>query len=148
MGILDSSPERELAEEFEDTLHVRITPNHYRLRPRATIVEDSPGATDNVRAEGLRTVRIYYVFEAWMEDPETIALMLANSRRYSDKDLQEMAWEDAQRGGRGRANAVLTLGLDDLKDVNRSIPTEERGGLVRITGHQLDGNVVAILEKG
>lgn len=63
-GILDSSPERELAEEFEDTLNVRITPDQYRLKLRGIIVEDLPGETDNVRAEGLPTVRIYYVFEA------------------------------------------------------------------------------------
>jgi hypothetical protein len=32
-----------------------------------------------------------------------------------------MAWKDACQGGRGRANAVLALGLDELKDVYRSI---------------------------
>jgi len=146
-GILDSKPERELAEEFEDALGVRITPDQYHLKPRGTIVEDLPGETDNARAEGLPTVRIYYVFEAWMEPSEIVTLMLANNRRYSDKDLQEMAWIDARRGGRGRANAILTLGLDDVKDVYRSIPTHERGGLIRIGGHQLDENVLAILDE-
>lgn len=145
-GILDSSPERELAEEFEDTLSVRITPDQYHLKPLGIIVEDLPIETDNVRAEGLPTVRIYYVFEAWMEAPEMITKMLANSRRYSDKDLQKMARKDARQGGRGRANAILALGLDDLKDVYRSIPTDKRGAPIRVGGHQLDGNVLAILE--
>jgi hypothetical protein len=58
-----------------------------------------------------------------------------------------MAWIDARRGGRGRANAILTLGLDDVKDVYRSIPTHERGGLIRIGGHELDENVLAILDE-
>lgn len=147
-GILDSTPERELAEEFEDTLGVRITPNQYHLKPRGTVVEeDLPAETDNLRAAGLPTVRMYYLFEAWIEAPQIVALLLANDKRYSDKDLQEMAWKDARRGGRGRANAILTLGLDDLKDVYRSIPTDERGGLLRIGAHQLDGNVLAILEE-
>lgn len=146
-GILDSSPERELAEEFEDTLNVRITPDQYHLKPRGIIVEDLPGETDNVRAAGLLTVRIYYVFEAWIEAPEMITMILANSRRYSDKDLQKRAWKDAWQGGRGRANAILALGLDDLKDVYRSIPTDRRGGPIRVGRYQLDGNVLAILEE-
>jgi hypothetical protein len=145
-GILDPSPERELAEEFEDTLHVRITRDQYHLKPRGIMLEDQPGETDNVRAAGLPTVRIYYVFEAWVESPELITLMLGNSRRYSDQDLQRMAWKDARGGGRGRANAILVLGLDDLKDVYRSIATDVRGGPIRIGEHQLDGNVLAILK--
>jgi hypothetical protein len=145
-GILDPSPERELAEEFEDTLHVSITPDQYHAKPRGIILEDLPHETDNVRAPGLPTVRIYYVFEAWIEAPELIRMMLANSRRYSDQDLQNMAWQDARGGGKGRANAILVLGLDDLKDVYQSIPTEGRRGPIRVGGYQLDGNVPAILE--
>ena len=145
-GILDSSPERELAEEFEDTLNVRITPDQYHLKPRGIVVEDLPGETDNVRAAGLPTVRIYYVFEAWMEAPEMIAMILANSRRYSDKDLQKKAWKEWQ-GGRGRANAILALVLDDLKNVYGSILTDRRGGPIRVGRYQLDGNVLAILEE-
>ncbi len=113
--ILNSSPERELAEEFEQALDVRIFPNQYHLKPRGINIEDIPVVTDNVRAEGLPTVRISYVFEAWIESPEIIAMMLANHSRYSDKDLQKMAWIDAQQGGKGRANAILTLAQDDLK---------------------------------
>jgi len=146
-GILDSSPERELAEEFEDTINVKITPDQYQLKPRGIIVEDLPGETDNVRAAGLSTVRIYYVFDAWMEAPELITMMLANNRQYSDKDLQKIAWRDARQGGRGRANAILTLGLDDLKEVYRSIPMDRRIGSIRVGEHQLDGNVLAILEE-
>jgi hypothetical protein len=62
-GVLDSSPERELAEEFKDTLNVRIIPDQYHLKPRGIIVEELPSETDNVRAAGLPTVKIYYVFE-------------------------------------------------------------------------------------
>ncbi len=145
-GILDSSPERELAEEFEDALNVRITPDQYHLKPLGMIVEDLPSETDNVRAEGLPTVRIYYAFEAWIEAREIIMMLLANNRRYSDEDLQKMAWKDFWQGGRGRANAILALGLDLLKDEYLSIPTDRRGGPIRVGGHQLDGNVLPILE--
>jgi hypothetical protein len=131
-GILDSSPDRELAEEFEDTLNVRITPDQYHLKPRGIILEDLPSETENVRAQGLPTVRIYYLFEARMDSHDMITMMLANNRRYSDNDLQEMAWKDARQGGSGRENAILALGLDDLKDVYLSIPTDKRGGPIRV----------------
>jgi hypothetical protein len=144
--ILDPSPERELAEEFEDTLHVRITPDQYQTKTRGLVVEDLPRETESVRAAGRPTVRIYYVFEARIRAPELVRMMLANSQRYSDQDLQNMAWDDARGGGKGRANAILVLGLDDLKDAYRSIPAEERGGPIRVGGHELDGNVLAVLE--
>ncbi|MGH7850738.1 MAG: hypothetical protein ACREOP_10600 [Thermodesulfobacteriota bacterium] len=144
--ILDPSPERELAEEFDDTLNVKITRDQYNVKPRWIIVEDLPTETDNVRVQSLPTVRIYYVFEVRMKDPEIITLMLANNRRYSDKDLQKMAWKDAKQGGRGRANAILVLRLNDLKTVYRAIGTDKRNELTLFDGHQLDTNVLAILE--
>ncbi len=146
-GILDPSPERELAEEFEDTLQVRLTPDQYHLKPRGMIVEELPGATDNVRATGRPTVRIYYLFEALIKAPEFITMMLANSRRYSDRDLQNLAWQDARQGGKGRANAILALGLAELKEIYRSTPMDRRGGPIRVGSYQLDGNVLAILEE-
>ncbi len=145
--VLESGPQRELAEEFEDTLHVRIVPGQYQLSQGKMLVEDVPAATANLRAAGLPTVRIYYVFEARIIDPEVITKMLTNSRRYSDEDLQAMAWDDARQGGRGRANAMLVLGLEDVQDVCRSIPTNRRGAPIDIASYQLDGNVLAILEQ-
>jgi hypothetical protein len=72
--------------------------------------------------------------------------MLDSHKCYSDKDLEEKAWEDAQLGGRGRANAILALKLDDLKDAYRAIPADRHGSPIQVGSHQLDGNVWAILE--
>ncbi len=90
---------------------------------------------------------MYYVFEARIVAPDMITMMLANSRGYADQDLQNMAWNDARQGRRGRANAMLVLGLEDLQDVYRSIPTDRRGGPICVGSYQLDGNVLAILEE-
>ena len=146
-AVLDASPDRELGEEFEDTLGVSITRQQYRLQPRGMAVEDVPVETGNVRAPGLPTVRVYYVFEAWIEAPRLISMMLANDRRYSDEELRESARQDARRGGRGRANAILTLGLDALQDAYRAVPLDRRGGPIRVGEHRLDGNVLAILDE-
>lgn len=58
-----------------------------------------------------------------------------------------MAWKDARQGGPGRANAILVLGLDNLKEVYQSLLVEGRGGPMRVHGHHLDGNVLAILQE-
>jgi hypothetical protein len=146
-GILDSNPERELIEEFEDTLNIDLTGDQYRLNPRGIIIEDLPVDTENVRAIGLPTVRIYYTFEAWFESSDLVMRMAANSKQRTDEDLQEMAWTDAQHGGKGRANAILTLSLDDLTEMYRSLSIDLRSAPIRFKDHQLDGNVLAILEE-
>ncbi|MHA2061705.1 MAG: hypothetical protein ACW963_05365 [Candidatus Sifarchaeia archaeon] len=145
--ILDSSPERELVEEFEDSLKIKITSNQYILKQQDLIVEDLLNETDNVYAEGLPTVRIYYLFEARIKSPEIIKIILANSNKYSNNNLQEMAIDDAKRGGKGRANAILTLDLDEVKNIYNSIPLERRSEPVHVGEHQLDGNVPAVLEE-
>jgi hypothetical protein len=144
--ILDSSPQRELAEEFEDALHIKVVPDHYQLNSRRLLVEDIPTETSNVRVEKNPTVRVYFIFEAWMYDREIISMMLANSRECSDSDLEEAAWKDAQQGGKGRANAILVIGLHDLMSFYRTIPVDQRGDPICLEGHQLDESVTALLD--
>ena len=144
-GILDSNPEYELAEEFEDSLKIKLTPNQYNLKRQELIIENRPGETQNIHAQGLLTLRIYYLFEAIIKDPEIIRMMVRSSRGYSDEDLQKMALEDAKHGGKGRANAILILDLNQVKNTYNSIPVKRRNEPVRIEEHQLDGNVAAIL---
>ena len=71
-NIMETGPERELAEEFFDALKIRLTPEDYKLKKSGLIVEDIPGATDNINAKGLPTVRVYYLFEAIIISPEII----------------------------------------------------------------------------
>ena len=73
--------------------------------------------------------------------------MLADSKRYSDEHLRDMAREDLKRGGRGKANAIATLALDDVMDIYTSIPPERRSEPVRVGQYQLDGNVPAVLQN-
>ena len=145
--MLDLKPDRELVEEFEDSLDVTIGPASYHLTSHAMVIEDMPVATQNVRAEGTPTSRIYFVYEACIEDVELIARMQANSTRISDAQLENLAWEDARQGGKGRANAVLVTYLDDLLSAYRSIPTDRRGERISFDGHELGGNVLTILHE-
>jgi hypothetical protein len=150
-SVLEIGPERELLEEFEDALNIKIRPDQYQLSPVGTVVEDLPGPTDNIRSSGSPTVRIYQVFKIVIVEPSLVSAILENSQGYSDEDLQQLAWLDAQRGGIGRANSVLALPLDQLTAAYLSLQPHERGERIRfeghqLEGHQLEGNVAAVLE--
>jgi len=144
-SVLEAGPERELVEEFSDALHIRIAPAQYRLKPMGLIVENEPTNTDNIHATHSPTVRIYSVFEARILDPTLARAMLGNSERYSDQDLDTLALQDARRGGKGRANAILALPVALLVNTYRAMSPETRNAPVTIEGHYLDANVPAVL---
>lgn len=145
-GILDPSPVHELAEEFEDSLKMPITPDKYELTPKGMLVEDTMTETENIHARGLPTVRVYYMFDAMLKDRKIIDMIIENCSRYSDTVLQKMAFEDAKQGGKGRANAMLIMPLNELETLYRLIPNEKRSSHIQYKGHQLDGNVSSILD--
>jgi hypothetical protein len=144
-GIFDFSPVRELKEELWDSLHVLVPPDAYRLQSRGMVVEDVVSTTNNVNAQGRPTMRIYFIFDALLEDPGIISMLTDNSRNYSDMDLQRMANEDAMKGGKGRANAVLAVEPEELRSYYRSISSDDHETDPLFAGHRLDGNVPAIL---
>jgi hypothetical protein len=147
--ILESDPARELTEEFADALAIDLKPDQYRQRLAGIIVEDHPTPTDNLRAPGYSTVRIYRIFEARIVDASLGQAMQANSERHSDQDLQERALADARvrSGGRGRANAVLALPLKSLTKAYLGMSPAARAAPVTFNNHQLGRNVPAVLEN-
>jgi len=143
--ILETSPARELKEEFADTLQVQLTPDQYFLKARGITVQDRPAATQNLRAAGFPTVRIYFLYEARMQDPGLIKMMLACSRRYPAGRLRELARQDARQGGKGRANAILILEMDELIEFYGSLPANQHDTPQKFGEYQLDGNVQPIV---
>lgn len=145
-GILDTGPERELEEEFEDSLGIKIKPEDYSLMDKGMVIEDSPVDTKNINAPGIPTVRVYYLYEALIKNRQIIDLALDSSTKYSDNDLVGMAHQDFKNGGKGRANAVLVVDPDILRQFYHSIPAGRQGELFRFEEHLLDGNVPALFE--
>ena len=91
-------------------------------------------------------MRIYCVFSCSVVDPEVIAAMLSNNGQYSNRDLINMAWKDAQQGGKGRANAVLTLKLNCLKEAYNLVPIEKRSLPIQVEEHKISESVLALLD--
>lgn len=143
-GILDTGPERELEEEFEDSLGLKIQPEDYSLKSNGMVIEDSPANTKNINAPGLPTVRVYYLYEALIKNPQIINLMLYNSNKYSDHDLAGIAHKDFKDGGKGRANTILVVDPDKLRRSYQSVPVSRQGELLTFEEHLFDGNVPAL----
>ena len=86
------------------------------------------------------------VVHSLVKNQEIIKLILENSRKYTNDDLSKMALEDFIQGGKGRANAVLSVYKDELENFYRSIPINKRGGLLHYKEYQLEGNISALFE--
>jgi hypothetical protein len=145
-SVLEISPARELAEELADALNIELRPDQYTSKPLGTVTENDPAATENVNARGCQTVRVYRIFEARILDPALCQLMIANSEHYSNQDLREGAIRDARRGGKGRANALVTLPMKPLMEFYRGLSPEARNAPAIFVNNSLDSNVCAVLE--
>jgi len=144
--ILETGPERELAEEFADALEITLRPDQYSHQPLATVVEDAPAPAENLSAKGVPTVRVYRIFEAHFSDSSLAHAMMKNSERFSHADLQKLALEDAQNGGKGRAKAILALPLQRLSDAYLALTPRGRNTSILFETHRLDETVPAVLE--
>jgi hypothetical protein len=134
----ETSPARELAEEFHDTLGIQLNPGQYDCQPLWTVLENDPASTGKIHAIGQQpTVRIYRVFEVQILDPAFAYQISINGRRISDQDLRRRALEDRRKGGKGRANACLVLPIESLH--------LERNGSVSPARTTLEDNVYALL---
>jgi hypothetical protein len=143
---LDSDPSRELVEEFYDTLGIQLQPHQYTLAPVIILVENEPAPTTNLRASGNPTVRIYRIDEVQIHDPDLARKMIANSETHPSEVQGRLALMDAQKGGRGRANAILVAPMEQIRAAYLKIPAEVRGAPLVFKNSLLAGNVAAVLE--
>jgi hypothetical protein len=144
--ILEAGPERELAEEFADALKISLKPDDYTHRPLAIVVEDAPAPTENIHARGIPTARVYRIFEAHISDISLACAMMRSSQSHSDQDLRDLALQDAQNGGSGRANAVLALPLQRIRAAYLAMPPKERNAPILFEKNRLDETVVTVLD--
>jgi hypothetical protein len=145
--IIDTSPERELREEFKDSLRIKLAPDQYSLKPLGMAIEEKPDKTENNRSPGIPTVRIYYLYEALIVSIEIVKMILKNSREITDNHLMKTALQDKRNGGKGRGNAILTLEPCELLDAYNSLPYDKLNKPVYFREHLLAGNVPAIMEE-
>jgi len=145
-SVLETDPRRELAEEFADALQINLKPDQYIYKPVGIVVEENPTPTENIHARGHLTSRVYRIFEARILDASLSYTMLTNSESYSNQDLHERVLEDTQNGGKGRANAILTLPWKLISDAYLAVSPEARNAPILFEDNHLDESVAAILE--
>jgi len=145
--ILETSPSRELVEEFAETLSVDLRPDQYVSKPMTTIVENKVISTENIYSPGTPAVRLYRIYEAAITDLFLPHAMLRHGNNLSHQRLCELAIADAQDGGKGKANSVLTLPWERLLSVYRAMVPAERNIPIVFEENRLDSTVAAILEE-
>lgn len=143
---LETDPTRELAEEFEDALKIRLKPDQYICKPVATVVEDDPWPTENIHAKDIPTVRVYRIFEVHITDVSLAHSIMTNSESYFNQNLHELALGDARNGGKGMANALLTLPMKLITDVYLGMSPVARNAPILFEDNHLDETISAILE--
>lgn len=145
-ALFETTPARELAEEFGDSLHIRLDPAQYVSQPLWTVLEDEPTPTDNIHAAQEPTVRVYRVFEAQIVDRMLWQAIKLNSETVSDLALRERVRDDRRSGGRGRANACMTIPVEHLRACYLPLAPGEQRGTVSFRGTTLDAHVPALLD--
>jgi hypothetical protein len=144
--VLESDPRRELVEEFRDALKMDFRADQVAYKPVRIVVENDPSPTDNMNVRGYLTARVYHIFESRLADINLIDTMLTNSKSQSNEILKGLALEDERKGGKGWANAVLTLPANEVTAYYLATSPEDRDQPVPFRGHLLDETVAAILE--
>lgn len=142
---LESTPDRELIEEFGETIRFNLTQAQYNAEPLGFVVEDNPVQTKNWYARGYLTVRVYRIYKVQIVDPALCEFMLTIDQEYSDQDLKKLALKDLRNDGRGKANSILILPFNRVLDAFSALPPDMRYRKIRVENHDLDESVLAIL---
>lgn len=143
---LEAEPDRELTEEFLETINVKINPGQYSVQPMGFVIENSPVQSKNDYARGQLTVHLYRIFKVQIIDIILCRVMLSISQLYSDQELGERALQDFDYGGKGRANTILTLPLNQVVDSYLTLAPEVRYRNLVVENHELDESVLAVLD--
>lgn len=138
---IESAPDRELVEEFEETVGVELKQSQYAAEPMGFVVEDTPVWTENWYARGFLTVRVYRTYKVTILDAELCKLVLDISQRVSDEDLGKRALKNVKR----RANSILALPLRSVTDAWLALPLESRCRKINVDGYQLDESGLVVL---
>jgi hypothetical protein len=138
---LESTPDRELVEEFEETMHVDLKPDQYTVQPMGFVIEDQPVWTENWYARGSPTVRVYRIYQIQLLDQKLCRSLLLTSQQVSDHELGMQA----MKSDTGRANSILALPLKRIMETYLTLPPEARYRKIKVGGYELDESVLAIL---
>jgi hypothetical protein len=73
-------------------------------------------------------------------------MMMENNETHPEPVLRRQVLEEAQRSGRGRANAMFVAPIRELSEAYLRIPPEMRGERLPFKNSLLAGNVAAVLD--
>jgi hypothetical protein len=142
---LEIEPDRELTEEFFDTIKVKISPSQYTVQPQGFVIENNPVKSGNVYARGQLTVHLYRVYEIQIVDPMLSRIILTISQLYSDLEVGALALQDFENYGKGRFNTILAVPVEKVMESYLAMAPDTRYREIVVDQHVLEESVLAIL---
>ncbi|MGE5377642.1 MAG: hypothetical protein ACM3XO_21485 [Bacteroidota bacterium] len=142
---LEIEPDRELTEEFFDTMKVKISASQYTVQPQGFVIENNPVRSGNVYARGQLTVHLYRVYEIQIVDPMLSRIILTISQLYSDPEVGALALQDFENYGKGRFNTILAVPVEKVMESYLAMAPETRYREIVVDQHVLEESVLAIL---
>jgi hypothetical protein len=142
---LETEPDRELTEEFFDTIKVKLGPGQYTVQPQGFVIENNPVRTGNAYARGQLSVHLYRIYEVHILDMMLSRVMVAISQLYSDQDVGKLAQQDFENYREGRFNTILTVPLEKVTAAFQALPPDQRYREIIVEDHRLEESVLAIL---
>lgn len=139
---IESAPDRELVEEFDETMGVQLNPGQYAVEPMGFVVENTPVWTENWYARRSLTARVYRTYRVKLLDAELCKSLLDTSLEVSDQTLGMQAMKNKT----GRANSVLALPLNSVTEAWLALPPELRCQKIKADGYELDESTLVILD--
>jgi hypothetical protein len=139
---IESAPDRELTEEFEETMGMTLKRSQYAVESIGFVIEDNPVWTENWYSCRFPTVRVYRTYKVQILDPDLCKTLLGISGLVSDEELGMRALNN----NAGRANSVLALPLGNVRETLLAVPAEKRFNKIEVDHHILDESVLVVLD--
>lgn len=146
-SVLETNPDRELKEEFQDALGIELNTGQFTRKPIGIVLDDDPKNILINRKSGHITVRLYRIYEVMITDPSLARMMMEISDQITHQDLSAAAIKDFQNGGKGRANAILVVPLKIITSLLNSKPVEIQKALNLPENVKFEDNNFAILKS-
>jgi hypothetical protein len=141
-SIIDASPDRELAEEFSEDLNWEIAASHYTAASIGAVIEDTPVPSDNARAAGALTVRVYQIHEVRLLDTQLIQAILDGNNK-PDSALVSSAVQSSL----GRANAASALPAAHVTAAIHALIPAAQPQPFTVNGHRFDPSASALFPE-
>lgn len=143
-GVLEADADRELKEEFEDSLSIKVSSKSFEITTLGAQVQSEPQKTKRLEVAGNQTVRVFNIQHVNITDKKLIALIKKNAET-SNEEIKNKALAKAKEKGKGKASALGLISYKKLMAEYKKADSKEENPVVSIDGLQVADSVTIAL---